>query len=186
MKKVIVCTACLILVYTLACSCLVVPAFAQFNQAIPDGPLGAPHQPNAVIDLGQVFGVAAPYIDEGVNSLIALAVAWFGYMLQKRFNITIDQGHRDSLTRALQNQANSLIADGAVELKGKTVTVHDGPLLDATTEIMKVVPDAVKRFGITPEYLAKRIVDTIPQTPAGATMVASAHAAPQTGSGQTG
>jgi hypothetical protein len=154
------------------------PALAQFNQVIPDGPLGVPHQPESVIDLGQLFGAAAPYIDETVNALIALGVSWLGYLLHKRFNITIDQGHRDALTRALQNQANSLIADGAVSLKGKTVSIQDDHLLQAVTDIQASIPGAVKHFGITPEYLAKRITDTIPQVPAGAQMMPSATATP--------
>lgn len=132
-----------------------------------------------VINIGQAFGDAvAPYVDAAANALIlalvGLALAWF----KQKTGLDVDQAHRDALVRALQNQAGSLIADGKVALQGKAIAVDNAALAKAANEALRSIPDAAKHFGLTPEYVAKRIVDAIPQTEAGAQVVAAAHAPP--------
>jgi hypothetical protein len=157
--------------------------------AIGTGQIGAPtyvvppanvtEQGGGVINIGQAFGTAVqPYIDAAVNAIILAFVGWLGVILKNKFNISIDQGHRDALVTALQNQAGSLIADGVVKMEGAKITVPDKALAQSANEIMSVIPDAAKRLGFTPDYLQKRILDTIPQTAAGAAMVAAAVPAP--------
>ena len=51
-------------------------------------------------------------------------------------------------------------------------------LAESANEIMAVIPDAAARLGFTPDYLAKRIIDVIPQTAAGAAMIAAAQPKP--------
>ena len=128
-----------------------------------------------LIDLGQIFSQAvAPYVDEAVNALILALVGALAAWLKQRWNITIDQGHRDALVRALQNQAGSLFADGEVKFIDGRFAVQPTALNQATADLIKSLPDAAKHFGLTPDYVAKRIVDTIPQTAAGAAIVAQA------------
>jgi hypothetical protein len=149
------------------------------------GPVGSPtfvtpQKQGGVINIGQAFGeVAEPYINAAVNALILAGVSWLGLYLKKRFNVTIDQGHRDALVTALQNQAGSLIADGLVTIEGGKVTVPATAVTAAAAEVLQVIPDAAAHLGLTPDYVARRIVDTIPQTAAGAAMIAQAPAAPK-------
>lgn len=176
---------------------LTVPASAQFAESnksaqtatpavgpqIGVTPLGAPtyiieqkQQNDGVIPIGQIFNQAlAPYIGELVNALVATGLGWLFWLLKTKLNINIDAEHRASITAAAQRQASSLLADGMVKIEGKTVTVDKGALAHAASVALAAAPDAAKRFGLTPENVAARIVDMIPQVPAGAQIVAAAH-----------
>ncbi len=101
-------------------------------------------------------------------------MGWLFWLLKTKLNVNIDAEHRDALTAAAQRQASSLVADGKVALDGKTVKVDDKALLDAVNHLSAAAPDAIKRFGITPQALADRIVDMLPQVPAIAPAVAAA------------
>lgn len=158
---------------------LVVPAPGYAT--IVGGQIGAPTYvvppapaSGGIIDIGQAFSqVAAPYINAAVNALILALVGWAFAELKKKTGIAVDEGHRDALVTALQNQAGSLIADGEVKLQGATVTVGSAALARSANDLLSSIPDAAKHFGLTPEYVAKRIIDTVPQIAAGAQMVAS-------------
>jgi len=134
-----------------------------------------PAKPDAgIINLGQAFGdAAAPYVNELVNALVAAAFGWIFWLLKSKLNINIDAEYRASITAAAQRQASSLIADGKVAVAGKTVTVNNEALAEAANAALAAAPDAAARFGLTPETVAARIVDMIPQVPAGAAMLAA-------------
>lgn len=126
------------------------------SQALADG---------GIIDIGQAFSsVIAPYINAAVQGLIAAGVVWVMAKIKQKTGIDIDAGHRDALTRALQNQASSLIAEGVTYLdsRGKIV-VGNNAMANAVNDLMQSVPDAVKHFGLTPEFVRDRIIDMIPQ-----------------------
>jgi len=161
------------------------PASGPYPQAV-GGPVGSPTyvvppaQGGGIINIGQAFGPAIQdYVNAIVNALILAGVTYLGTMLHNKLNIDIDAKHRDALVTALQNQAGSLIADGAVKLEQNgNVAVSNAKLADAANEVMRVIPDAAKRLGFTPDYVAARIKDMIPQTAAGAALVAAAQPAP--------
>lgn len=133
--------------------------------------------PGGVISIGQAFGWLQPYIDSAVDTLIAGAITWASYKL---LGNRLDQGARDALTAFLVNRANSLIADGFVAIKDKSVRVDSAALANEANMAAVMIPDAVKRFGITPELVAEKIKDAIPQTTAGAAMIAAAPTPPAT------
>ena len=187
MKKIVIALA---LVAGLASS----PAIAQFSEAgspapvqqmpgVIGGAIGsptyvippAPVQGGGIIDIGQALGpFLQPYVDALAQALICSLVGWVLLVVKKKFNVTIDETHRDALITALQNQAGSLIADGFVKIQNGKVTVPSVALAESANEVMAVIPDAAARLGVTPDYVAKRIVDVIPQTAAGAAMIAAA------------
>lgn len=148
----------------------------------PVAAIPAPSGGAGVIDVGQDFGSWQPFVNTLVGGLLSAGLSWLGYLLHKKFNITITAEQRDALQTALMNQASSLIADGAASLNGKKIEVSDPKLAQAVDELKKSVPAAVKFFNLdTPDgqkALADKIVDKIPQVPAGAQMIAQAHAAP--------
>lgn len=181
MKKIL---AALALAAALACS----PVAAQFHEAQPAPVAIGTHavgQPvfvhverrgGGVINVGQAFSDAvAPYVDAAVNALILAAVGWGLAWFRQKTGLEVDQAHRDALVTALQRQAGSLIADGEAKMSGLKVTVGNAALAKAANEALRAVPDAAKHFGLTPENVAARIVDMIPQTTAGAQVVAAAH-----------
>ncbi len=171
---------------------LVSPATAQFPAAQTGGPAAIGTVIASKDDAGKVtivqapaveqksggiinlsaFGWLAPYVDSIVQALI---VAAFGVIGRSKYTQWLDQSSRDALETFLKNRASSLIADGAVRIQGKAVHVDSNLLYRAATEASSAIPDALKRFKLTPEVVAQKIVDAIPQTAAGATMVADAH-----------
>lgn len=131
-----------------------------------------------VIDIGQAFSDAvAPYINALVNGLLATGISWVVWKINQKTGVQIDQGHSDALTHALQSEASSLIADGAVTMNGLKVDVGNAALADAVNGVIKRAPAALDHFGLTPDVVAERIIDAIPQTAAGSQIVAAAHAA---------
>jgi hypothetical protein len=121
------------------------------------------------------LGWLEPYVDSAVQALIAAGLAWFA---KSKYGNMMDETARDALEMFLKNSASSLIADGAVKLENKTVKVDNPTLYQAAREAETRIPDALKRFGLTPEVIAAKIVDAIPQVAAGAAIIASAHAPP--------
>lgn len=132
----------------------------------------APAQTSGGVIQLSAFGWLQPYVDTLVQALI---VAFFGWIGKSKYSQWLDQSGRDALEVFLKNRASSLIADGAVRLQGKAVHVDNGMLYRAANESSTAIPDALKRFNLTPDVIAAKIIDAIPQTTAGAAIVAAAH-----------
>lgn len=128
-------------------------------------------QSGGVIHLS-AFGWLAPYVDSLIQALIALGFAIVG---KSKYSQWLDQSSRDALETFLKNRASSLIANGAVRISGKAVHVDSNLLYRAASEASTAIPDALKRFNLTPEVVASKIISAIPQVPAGASIVAAAH-----------
>lgn len=120
----------------------------------------------------KVFGWLEPYADALAQALIAAGFAWF---MKSKYSTMLDETSRNALETFAKNRASSLIADGFVKMDGKTVDVHSAALGNEAAKAATMIPDALKRFGLTPDVVAAKIVDAIPQVAAGAAMVASAH-----------
>jgi hypothetical protein len=131
-------------------------------------------QPTGGVIQLSAFGWMEPYIDSAVQGLI---LAGLGWLMKSKYTSWMDQSARDAFGVFLQNTASSLIADGFVHMQDKTVQVSDAALAREANTAADRIPGALKRFGITPAVIQQRIIDAIPQTPAGAQMVAAAHAA---------
>lgn len=139
--------------------------------AIIQAPAVEAPKSGGVIQLS-AFGWLQPYVDTLVQMLIAAAFAWLG---KSRYSQWADQSSRDALETFLKNRASSLIADGAVRISGKSVHVDNNLLYRAATEASTAIPGALKRFNLTPDVVAQKIIDAIPQVPAGSAIVAEAH-----------
>jgi hypothetical protein len=134
----------------------------------------APQAPSGGFIQLSAFGWLEPYVDTAVQLLIAAFFTWIG---KSKYGQWLDQSSRDALETFAKNRASSLIADGAVSIEQKAVAVNNPLLLKAANEASTAIPDALKRFGITPDVVAQKIIDAIPQVPAGAQIIAAAHAA---------
>lgn len=135
-----------------------------------------PAKQGGIINIGQAFNeAAAPYIDAAVNALLLGLVGFAAKWWKDKTGTDLDKNLRDGLVRGLQNQAGSLLADGKVWMQDKTLQVNSPALAAAANNLLKSLPDAEKRFGLTPEFVKERIVDMIPQVSAGAAIVAQAH-----------
>lgn len=173
---------------------LSLPATAQFAEAQKGGPVSV-GQVMAQVDPGSgkavivqapapapvsggviqlsAFGWLQPYADTIVQALI---VAFFGVIGKSKYSQWLDQSSRDAIEIFAKNRASSLIADGAVRLQDKAIHVDNNFLYRAARESATAIPDALKRFNLSPEVIAAKIIDAIPQTAAGAAIIASGHA----------
>jgi hypothetical protein len=174
---------------------MTVPSFAQFAEAQPGGPVAIGQQmaqvhpgtggvaivqapavaaPSGGVIQLSVFGWLQPYVDSLVQALLAAGLAWIG---KSKYTQWMDQSARDALGTFTKNAASSLIADGFVHMQGKTVSVPSAAIATEVSTAMDRIPDAMKRFGLTPGALTQKIIDAIPQTTAGAALIVNAHAA---------
>ena len=174
------------------CSTTPILQNAQFTQPDPQrqlgplvigGPIGVapmgvaaiPEQ-GGLLNVGQAFSDAiAPYINAAIQALLAAGLSWLAYVLKKKLNVNISEAQRAAIQTWLTNQASSLIADGAVTMKDGKVNVDPQKLEEHAAQYAAQIPDAAAFFGLTPEIIAQKIVDKIPQVPAGAQIVAQAH-----------
>jgi hypothetical protein len=117
------------------------------------------------------FGWLQPYVDSVVQALV---VVFFGVIGKSKYSQWLDQSSRDALEAFVRNQASSLIARGAVSMKDKTVQVDNALLYRAATLAETMIPGALKHFGLTAEMVSAKIIGAIPQTAAGAAIVAAA------------
>lgn len=131
----------------------------------------APPASGGVIQLS-AFGWMEPYVDSIAQGLLGLGLAW---LARSKYTQWMDQSARDALEAFTRNTASSLIADGFVHMEGKTISVHGAALASEANTAAERIPGALKRFGLTPGAVKQKIVDAIPQTPAGAAMVAASH-----------
>jgi hypothetical protein len=133
--------------------------------------LSAPSQSGGILSL-KAFGWLEPYVETLVQLLIAAAFSWFA---KTKYGQMMDKESREALEVFLKNRAGSLIADGAVSIEGKSITVNSTALAAEINAANRFIPGALKRFGLTPQAVGEKIVDAIPQIAAGAAIVAQAH-----------
>lgn len=131
----------------------------------------------AVINVGEAFGSLSPYINSAVSALIMVGLTLLFLLLKQKFNVDIDKSTRDSLEVFLKNQASSLIAQGAVKFGNTGISVQSAPLAAAANMALKFIPDAMQRFGLTPEVIQSKIIAAIPQNPTAAATAATSDAA---------
>jgi hypothetical protein len=126
-----------------------------------------------VINVGDAFGWFAPYVNSAVGALITVGLTWLTLLLRTKLNVSIDDSMRQALETFLKNQASSLIADGAVKFQGTAVNVSSPALAAAANTALKLIPDTMAHFGLTPEVIAQKIIDAIPQNATAAAVVAA-------------
>lgn len=130
-----------------------------------------------VIDISPAFAEwLQPYVQSITNALIAAAIGYALTWMRTHWKVNLDDKQRAVITASLQNQASSLIADGKVKISGGKVDIGSDALAAAAADLMRRVPEATSHFGLTPEFVASRIVDAVPQIAAGAAMLAQHHA----------
>lgn len=92
--------------------------------------------------------------------------------------LSIDAAHNAVIVAAVSRQASSLVADGKVVVSGLTIRAEP-VALDAAVHAAEIAaPDALAYFRITPDEVAKRIVDALPHVQAVAQLQAQSGGVP--------
>jgi len=149
------------------------PSTAQFNAAVVGGPVGTPTtvvlpspSSGALLDVGQAFSASlAPVINATIQALLALGLGWLVWLARTKLNVSITADQQKTLQQWLTNQASSLIADGAVSVAGGKIVVKPDVLAKHAEEAAKQIPDAIAFFNMSPDLIASKIVDKLPQVP---------------------
>lgn len=113
------------------------------------------------IALGGIYEALAPYLIAVVSTLAAAIVGVLADLLRRKFGLQIEAQHRDALQTALTNAAGLVIAKGGDALKGKTIDISNPLVAAGVNYVRDAVPDAVSKFGLTPEALAEKIAAKI-------------------------
>ena len=130
-----------------------------------------------VIDIGAAFGWLGPYVNTVVGAVLSALVGWILVIAKSKLNISIDDSMRSALETWLKNQASSLVAAGVVKVEGLKISVPNAYVAAAANTAGTLIPDALAHFGLSPDVLAAKIVNAIPQVPTVAA-VAAAQATP--------
>ena len=110
-----------------------------------------------------------PYIVSAVGGIISVIGVLLATWLKQKWNIDIDQNHRDAWQQSAQNAAGSLLARGAVKIEDSgAITVKSEAMANAVNTVMQRVPQAIAHFGFTPNDIQNLIVAKIPQVISGA------------------
>ena len=144
---------------------------AVVNQGLTTATVTVP--PSAVattyeIPTKQFIDAVMPYIVSAVGGIITVLGLLITTWLKQRWNIDIDQAHRDAWQQSAQNAAGALLAQGAVKIEdsGK-ITVQNAAMAGVINAVMARVPDAIAHFGFTPQDIQNLIIAKIPQVISG-------------------
>lgn len=152
-----------ILMRALALACVACFMIAGANIALAQ---------DTTVKVGSLFGALKPYVDEMVATLIAAAFAYVALLLRSvatRFKEKtgidmeealrqIEAHHRAAIEAFLVTQAGALIAKIGDPLLAMKLDLKNETLAYLANEALVRVPDALKRFGLTPEVLRGRIL----------------------------
>lgn len=126
-----------------------------------------------VINVGEAFGAFGPYVNSAVGALITVGMTLLFFYLRTKFNIDTDGSFRAAMEAFLKNQASALIAKGEVRFSGTKVEVSSIALASAANLALTLIPETMKRFNLTPEVIAQKIIAAIPQNETAAAVIAS-------------
>lgn len=106
-------------------------------------------------DLAPVIDLAAPYLIEAVVALVAVVVL---PGLRKWLGLRVEAEHRAALDQALRQGAAWGIAKAREHAQGRAdIDVRNAALAAAMRYVMDATPDAIRKFGLTPERVKELV-----------------------------
>ena len=108
----------------------------------------------------------APFVDLFMPFLQAIALAMApivaGYII-RILGIKADDSKRAAFQTSLANAAGLLLAKAGSAARTATLDVRNANMAEAIRYVQNSAPDAIAKWGITPESIAQKIVAKIPQ-----------------------
>ncbi|MDB5584812.1 MAG: hypothetical protein JWR80_9988 [Bradyrhizobium sp.] len=155
-----------------------VVAIAQTTVSTPAGPaLTTPagtstnvttSGPETTVNVGQLL---APWLQGLVAAVISVIMAMFGWLtvvINKRAGLESNaavlqmEAHaRELLETALTNAAGSIVMKAGPKLDGMVIDVKNPLIAQGILQVNTWAQAAVVRFGLTPDDLAKKLIDKI-------------------------
>jgi len=109
----------------------------------------------------RVSDLVAPWAEMLVGAMAILLTAiigWAAAQLKARTGIDIEAHHREALQTALTNAAGLALMKFGGSLADKKLDLRHPLIKDGILYVNNAVPDAVRKFGLTPEQLAEKLV----------------------------
>jgi hypothetical protein len=104
-----------------------------------------------------------PFVTAITVALIGTLVPLiFAYVL-KKWGLDVDKEHRDAFQTSVTNAAGLLLQRAAASASTAKIDVGSPMMAEAIRYVQERAPDALKKWGITPDMIAKSIVAKIPQ-----------------------
>ena len=101
--------------------------------------------------------------------LVPVATAWF----IRKLNLDMEAQHRDALQTSLTNAAGLVIQKGAAQAGKLTYDTKSPAMAQAIRYVQDSAPDAVRKWGLTPEKIAEKVRAKLPQVEATSAPAAS-------------
>lgn len=120
-----------------------------------------PAAPSTALNVGELI---APWLEMLVGAaaiLITAILGWIAALVRRKTGVDIDLARMQTLQKALENAAGILIAKAGDAVKDVNIDVRNPMIRDAILYVNKAAPDAVKRWNLTPEDLAEKLVAKI-------------------------
>lgn len=94
----------------------------------------------------------------GLAVLITAIVGWLAARIEAKTGIEIEARHREAFQTALTNSAGLVLNNIAGRVKDVSFDTKNPYVREAVEYVLRSVPDAVEKFGVTPEQIATKIV----------------------------
>ncbi len=108
----------------------------------------APTAADTRVQIGGLYASVRTVIADLIGLIIVAALAYGSNLLKARFNITIDQGMRDSLHASAVTGINMALGQLNGRMDNLSIDVKNKVLADALNYLIKAAPDAIKHFGL--------------------------------------
>lgn len=134
---------------------------------------------DTVVHVGPLFkALVEPAIQSFVAVVVAVALAYATRLLKTKTGIELDADARKRVQDAAMNAAGMVLAKIDGPVSNLSFDVKHPLVKEGVDLLMAKVPDALERFGITPEKAAEMILGKIGILQASAPVVPAAPAAP--------
>lgn len=104
-----------------------------------------------------------PFVATLTTALIGAAVTFGVAYMNARWKIQVDQENRDAFQTSVTNAAGLLIQRLGAQAAMAKIDVHSPAMREVIDYVGKGAPEAIAKWGITPERVAKAIVAKVPQ-----------------------
>lgn len=120
-------------------------------------PVVAFAQENTSINVGQLLAPWLEMLVGAVAILITALLGWITAMIKQKTGIDIEARHREALQTALTNAAGLVISRVQGSIADVDFDVRHALVKDAILYVNQAAPDAVERFGLTPQDIAEKL-----------------------------
>lgn len=112
----------------------------------------------ATIDFSPLTSLANDFVQSLVSLLASVIVGGAAWAAKRWFGLQVDAKQRESLHGAIERGISGALDVALKKLDGKTILEIDNEVIaQAANYVVKLSPDAVKYFKLTPDKLADLI-----------------------------